>query len=340
MPLPLTAREQVAQAAASARAALAAGSSGRRQRIELLLPVNQRAQNFTNTDALDYPASVDAVHAVAVSCAEALIVSLGGAPEGGELARRRVGDGSDPCSVLATPDGRYAVVVTPSAEHLPTIRKLAERDDRTLLCILNPQWKEEGQVISDFGIGPWKKAAMDFLDTFTPTYTLSEKRIGAASTLGPSGKPLGLGGVARLLLAYPARWAVFAMGGDGSSECVRTQEAEPTYAELKDVFTRVEWSLRARRTGDLSQEEALAAAAVAEGAAPATATNWALVSASEVTAAVRSGALTAADVQSLDKAALRSALRALGAPSSGKLADLQERLRAALQSAPPAAGSS
>ncbi len=36
-----------------------------------------------------------------------------------------------------------------------------------------------GQIISDFGFGPWKKAAMDFLDTFKPAYRLVEQRIGA-----------------------------------------------------------------------------------------------------------------------------------------------------------------
>ncbi len=192
-----------------------------------------------------------------------------------------------------------------------------------------------GQVISDFGIGPWKRAAMDFLDTFVPSYTLAEKRIGAASTLGPGGAPLGLGGVARLLRAYPAEWSVHAMGGDGSSDCVRVQASEPSYAELKDLFSRVELSLRARRTGDVSQETALAAAATADAAAGGAAgarRDWALASAAEVTAAVRSGSLSLADVDALEKSGLRSALIALDAPSAGKLQDLRERLRAALSS--------
>ncbi len=35
------------------------------------------------------------------------------------------------------------------------------------------------QVISDFGFGPWRKAADDFLATFEPSYALKEKRIGS-----------------------------------------------------------------------------------------------------------------------------------------------------------------
>jgi hypothetical protein len=99
-------------------------------------------------------------------------------------------------------------------------------------------------------------------------------------------------------------------------------------ARHRQLFTRVEFSLRARRAGDVSQEDALAAAAAAEASAgggggssggASQKKDWALVSAVEVNAAVRSGALTVDDVDSLDKSALRSALIALGAPSAGKL---------------------
>jgi hypothetical protein len=100
----------------------------------------------------------------------------------------------------------------------------------------------------------------------------------------------------------------------------------PCFATQRQLFTRVEFSLKARRAGDVSQEDALAAAAAAEagssgsgGGGVAQKKDWALVSAVEVTAAVRSGALKPADVESLDKSALRSALIALGVPSAGKL---------------------
>jgi hypothetical protein len=136
--LPLTAREQIEQAVAASRA-----SGARLQRVELLLPVNQRAQSFTNTDALDYPASAQTVHDVAAACAGALLRSLAGE---GPLASQRVGDANDPCAVWATADGTYAAVVTPSAEHLPAIRKLADKPGRTTLFILNAQWNEAGQA--------------------------------------------------------------------------------------------------------------------------------------------------------------------------------------------------
>lgn len=32
--------------------------------------------------------------------------------------------------------------------------------------IVNPQWSTGGNIVSDFGFGPWRKAAEDFLATF------------------------------------------------------------------------------------------------------------------------------------------------------------------------------
>lgn len=41
----------------------------------------------------------------------------------------------------------------------------------------------EGLVVSEFGIGPWRKANEDFLATFECTYQLYEQRIGAPSSV-------------------------------------------------------------------------------------------------------------------------------------------------------------
>jgi hypothetical protein len=98
------------------------------------------------------------------------------------------------------------------------------------------------------------------------------------------------------------------------------------------LFTRTDLSLRQRRAGDMSQEEALEAQA-AGGSAVAASVDWALVSAVEVSAAVRAGALGPAAVDALDKSALRAALLALELPTAGKQEDLRKRLRAGLQAA-------
>ncbi len=163
MPLPLTARAQIEQAAAAGLGALAAGG-GARQRIELLLPVAQRSVDFTLTDAVDYPPSAEEVFRARAR------VGYRGQPDRvlrpasqlastpvAELKSQRFGDADSPAGVVATADGAYAVVVTPAAEHLPQIRKLAERAGRRCVVILNPQWNEAGQVVSDFGFGAFQR---------------------------------------------------------------------------------------------------------------------------------------------------------------------------------------
>jgi hypothetical protein len=60
------------------------------------------------------------------------------------------------------------------------------------------------QIVSDFGIGPWRKRNEEFVAKFKSVYSLTEQRIGAASTLDPATNDyMGLGGVARILFAYP-----------------------------------------------------------------------------------------------------------------------------------------
>ena len=76
-------------------------------------------------------------------------------------------------------------------------------------------------MVSDFGIGPWRKRSMDFLDTFEGTYSLTELRIGAASTRDPAagGDFMGTGGVARILKAHGGQWQAGEGGGSqGSGE--------------------------------------------------------------------------------------------------------------------------
>ena len=246
--------------------------------------------------------------------------------------------------------GSVRAVVIPNAQQLDVLRKLAEESERgrdagdaAITLLVNPQWNESGQIISDFGVGPWKRRAFDFLDTFAPAFHLTETRVGAASTRDPAkgGDYMGTGGVARILKTHGGAWQVFAMGGDGSSECVRVEPTRPGYEYLeKQVFVTPEYSLQARRSGDgpsLETRLETAAAARAEGqrsnddsAVPDDGFDWSIASVAEITAAVRARAITPADCEAMSKSGLRSALGALGLPSSGKLETLRERLREAL----------
>lgn len=41
---------------------------------------------------------------------------------------------------------------------LGQIRSLASSDENRPLLLINPQWRNSGQVVSDFGFGPWRRS--------------------------------------------------------------------------------------------------------------------------------------------------------------------------------------
>jgi hypothetical protein len=55
-------------------------------------------------------------------------------------------------AVLFPEDRSIIAVVFPTADRLKQLQAYAKAQGR-LLLIINPQWRTEGQVISDFGIG-------------------------------------------------------------------------------------------------------------------------------------------------------------------------------------------
>ena len=288
------------------------------------------------------------------------------------MSAKRVDTDNDPVGTLQNAAGTVRALVIPFAQNLDDLRRLVSLAEKSgaLVLLFNPQWNEAGQVVSDFGIGPWRRRATDFLDTFETTYSLTEMRIGAASTRDPAagGDFMGTGGVARILKTHGGQWQVFAMGGDGSSECIRVEEEEPTYDYLKTVFVKPEYSLKQRRQGvGPSMEQRLEAAAAARVASASAGTvgatpvdiagarggeagravedvfvanvarnkttkafDWSIASVAEISAAVRAKAITAEDCEALDKSGLRSALSALGLPTSGKLEAMRKRLQDAL----------
>jgi hypothetical protein len=178
----------VAQCAAAVRlAASPEGGSHRRQRVQLLLPINQRKSEFTSVEADDYGMNDADVYKVAMETASAMIRLVD--PNGGEMSAKRVDKDNDPVGVLQNAAGTVRALVIPNAQDLDALKTLASLGDANgtqVTLLVNPQWVESGQIISDFGIGPWKKRAMDFLDTFESTYALTESRVGAAATRDPA----------------------------------------------------------------------------------------------------------------------------------------------------------
>ena len=142
-PLPRDGRETAQQASAALRRALDAGL--RRCRVELLLPL------IGATDLDDWPGGVRQQGQAAKPLVAELIRGLGlPAPP----PRARVLDDADSIVLWQSPS--LSAVVFPTAETLPELKALAKADAAPLLLV-NPQWRD-GQVVSDFGLGPWRRA--------------------------------------------------------------------------------------------------------------------------------------------------------------------------------------
>lgn len=319
----------VAQAADAVAKAVADGRS--RQKIELLNPINEKEAKFMNTEPVDYPCSLQKEFDTMCALTKSLLQRLTGATE---IAAKRLDDGGvegEPCAVLYDmPNKTWAAVVFPTADRLNQIKSLAKETNRPLLLV-NPQWREEGQVISDFGIGPWKKAAMDFLSQFDPpTYVHKEKRIGNPGTINvAAGNRFQSGGVIRLLRRHPGEYEAYAMAADGSSQLIGRQPIiEPTYQELDalikqgrknklEIFTIAQMVTNVYNElteggfgGNVEGEES-----GGPGSMPEVLSNT-----------------NSDDVDAMDAATLRRMLGAYGEPTSGKISKLRERLKEKLAS--------
>lgn len=80
---------------------------------------------------------------------------------------------NDPQEVVA--------VVFPVAENLRDIESLVSQLPETQpFVIVNPQWRDEGQIVSDFGFGSARQRAEAFLETFKLGYWHSESRVGTS----------------------------------------------------------------------------------------------------------------------------------------------------------------
>ncbi|OAE22787.1 hypothetical protein AXG93_2035s1710 [Marchantia polymorpha subsp. ruderalis] len=220
----------------------------------------------------------------------------------GEIVSRRIGEADneqDPVGLMYPTSKSVAAIIFPIAETLKQVRSLAEKE-RAPLLIVNPQWRSSGQVVSDFGFGPWRRQAEEFVNTFEKTYVLLEMRVGEASNIVS-----GTGGVVRILKCYPRNWEVYLMAWDGTSELIADTPTQPAYKELEQIVTearkRIPWKAPPRILG---------------GSEPAP----------PPLPASLSGALSVEQIDEMDVTAVRRALMALGLPSSGRLSTLKERL--------------
>ncbi|KAI3423940.1 hypothetical protein D9Q98_009774 [Chlorella vulgaris] len=318
----------VDQAAAAVQAALDAGMQ--RQTVVFLLPINEKEADFTQTEPVDYPCSLQKEFDTVCLLAKSLLQRLLG--QGTAISAKRIDEGGvegEPCGVLFPEDRSIIAVVFPTADRLKQLQAYAKTQGR-LLLIINPQWRTEGQVISDFGIGPWKRAAEDFLATFQPTYVLKEKRIGSPGTVdAATGTRFASGGVVRVLRCYPGRYTNHAVAANGASQLMDATDAEPGYQELDAMIKRGRAAkLDIFRVAQLatavyspSGSDPQASASSDGDGTPASSGEGG----SEGSEAL--AGLSDADIEGMDAATLRRMLVARGLPGSGRISKLRERLR-------------
>lgn len=144
-PLPRSPLDMISQAQEAIKRGLDAGHT--RQRLQLILPVNEKQYDFLATDAVDYPCSLQREFE---SCCSLVTAILEGVTGQKEFSSKRLDEGGvegEPCAVLYTPAKDFAAVVFPTSDKLKDLQSLAKEVDRPLL-IVNCQWNDSGQVQS------------------------------------------------------------------------------------------------------------------------------------------------------------------------------------------------
>jgi len=232
--LPLSTKEQIAQAADAVKLALDDGKS--LQSVEMNLPL------IGATDLDDWPGGVAQQYLALAPMLNELLKTLNASKE--NTKQRSIEDGD---AIYALTLANDVVVTFPTAEVLNDLRDI-EKQKYRLKVIANPQWNTTGgsNIISDFGIGPWKKRAEDFIDKFEVTYYLREQRI--------------QGEIVRTLKVYPHPWQVFALAPDATNKIVAeplgTFERRPLYDELKKILESREGSIAAMNWVERAKREA------------------------------------------------------------------------------------
>lgn len=110
-------------------------------------------------------------------------------------------------AVGAWTGANLAAVLFPTAETLSSVRSIAEARPEGLTMLVNPQW-QAGQLVSDFGWGPWRARNEELVGSFQETYTFKQLRIQGEDV--------------RVLYAFPGRWQVHVAEDDGSLPLVWT----------------------------------------------------------------------------------------------------------------------
>ncbi|GMH33790.1 hypothetical protein BSKO_01624 [Bryopsis sp. KO-2023] len=322
VPLPQSPLEMISGAREAVQRGLDAGRN--RQRLQLILPVNEKQYDFLASDPVDYPCNLKTEFESCCSLVKAIMEGVTGKTE---FLSKRLDQGGvegEPCCAIYPETKDFVAVVFPTSDRLNDLKSLAKGD--TPLLMVNCQWNDSGQVISDFGFGPWKKAADDFLNTFENTYLLTEQRIGSPGSIDPvTGQRFITGGVLRVLLSYPSQYEVYAMATNGANQYLSTFDHKPTYQELDQLL------VDARGAKLEIFDVARKASAVTSAFQGKDEEGGGESKAEAVDSGSIEGRPSDSEIDAMDVTTLRRYLTAKDLPTSGRVVKLKERLKEAFK---------
>lgn len=209
----------------------------KRQRVELLIPL------IGATDLDDWPGGIRQQFKAASPMVEELLRELKKLPGlEGPLSARILDDGD---AVAAWEGKNLAAVLFPTAETLGEVRKIADARPNGLTIIINPQWRLDGNVVSDLGFLPWqRKSNEELVGGFQESYVLRQMRLNSDEV--------------KLLYSFPSPWAINLRRPEApaQNECVAQLPQRPAYKELEAILRGVSWSMSSKPLGERLQYEA------------------------------------------------------------------------------------
>ena len=212
-----------------------------RQIVDLILPL------IGSTEIDDWPGGLRQQFKAAVPLVERILKHLKQQPGLEGPLKPEIIDDAD--AVGAWSGDSLVLILFPNPETLMNqVKKLCESttNPNRLVLLVNPQWSTQGQIVSDFGIFPWqKKAAEDFLSTFSPGYSVQNTRIN--------------GDYCQWLYTNPTGWQVFVLTGPGAKEntcIIPAQPERPSYKEVESTLRSLPWTMSSKSLAERIVAEA------------------------------------------------------------------------------------
>ena len=226
--LPRSTKDQVVLALTCVKKAIASG--------KLNLEVSFDIPLIGATDLDDWPGGIRQQYQAVYPMVEQLMLRI---PEKEPKIRKRVIDEAD--AVVTISAGDDQCMTFPTAETLGDLKSITKGAKRANI-IINPQWSLDGNIINDFGLGPWRERNEKFVKQFEIAYSLKEQRI--------------QGETIRILKIFGDSWQVFVLNQQtGEIEALEPFAKKPLYQTLEQLLQSREGSIASMNWVQRAQSE-------------------------------------------------------------------------------------